>query len=314
MQREITQLITVVIPVYNREKLVVRTLDSISNQIVLPSQIIVVDNNSSDDTIEAVKQWGASHPEVSLRIAIETTPGAAAARQHGLNLVTTPYTLFFDSDDRMLPEHIQCVADAIRNNPEADVITWKCQRILPSGKRKTLHYTSGNPWNCHLYHSLLRTLGYCASTSFFRKIGGWNTSLLQWDDFELGVRVLLASPRIFALEKVLVEIYPQEGSITGTNYHSSAGGWEKSLDECERQIGNSSHPQRSALIRRIIYRRAILAADYNHEGKKELSRHLLKKALSHPLLSPPHRIMLRILHRYRSWGGRGGAIIWNLIN
>lgn len=314
MNREITQLITVVIPVYNREKLVVRTLDSISDQIVLPSQIIIVDNNSSDDTIVAVKEWGALHPEISLRIAIETTPGAAAARQHGLNLVTTPYTLFFDSDDRMLPNHIQCVADAIRNNPEVDVITWRCQSIMPSGRRKTHHFTTGNPWNCHLYHSLLRTLGYCASTSFFRKVGGWNTSLLHWDDFELGVRILLASPRIVAIKKVLVEIYPQEDSITGTNYHSNAGGWEKSLDECERQIAASSHLKKEALIRLIIYRRAILAADYNHEGKKDLSNTLLKKALNHNLITPPLRLILRLLHRYRSLGGRGGAIIWNLIN
>ena len=63
--------ITVVVPVYNREHLVTRALDSIAAQDLRPLSLIVVDNNSTDHSLETVRRWAENHaadPELDLSL------------------------------------------------------------------------------------------------------------------------------------------------------------------------------------------------------------------------------------------------------
>lgn len=90
-------LISIIIPVFNRAGIVGRTLDSIAAQTLRPLNIILVDNNSSDNTLEVLTQWGKDNSTDDFKITIlqEKKPGAAAARNCGLKIVKTPYVMFF---------------------------------------------------------------------------------------------------------------------------------------------------------------------------------------------------------------------------
>ena len=93
---------SIVVPVYNRATAIVRCLDSIAMQRGVEAfSVIVVDNNSTDGSAAAVSAWHDAHSEIDLMQVTETRQGAAAARNKGLNMVTTPYVMFFDSDDEM---------------------------------------------------------------------------------------------------------------------------------------------------------------------------------------------------------------------
>ena len=77
--------ISIIIPVYNRASLVIRTLDSIAAQTLQPDRIIVVDNNSSDGSYDAVKRWMDAYSGTArCTLLTERKPGAAAARNKGL--------------------------------------------------------------------------------------------------------------------------------------------------------------------------------------------------------------------------------------
>ena len=89
--------ITIIIPVYNRAEVVKATLDSVAMQLYRPIDVILVDNNSSDNTLEVLNEWKQAVESDDFRVKVlsESNPGATAARNRGLKEVTTPYTMFF---------------------------------------------------------------------------------------------------------------------------------------------------------------------------------------------------------------------------
>ena len=96
--------IDVVIPMHNSAQWVEGALDSLLEQGPCLGQVICVDNNSSDNSSEAVQAWGQAHPNVRLKLIEERTPGAGAARNAGLKEVNTVWVQFLDSDDLLRPK------------------------------------------------------------------------------------------------------------------------------------------------------------------------------------------------------------------
>ncbi|MDE6485411.1 MAG: glycosyltransferase family 2 protein, partial [Duncaniella sp.] len=99
-----TPLIDVIIPVYNRASIVEKTLRSIERQTVWPARVILVDNNSTDGTMQVLKRWAEEMTGRGLQVKVlsEAMAGAAAARNRGLDASAAEYVMFFDSDDVML--------------------------------------------------------------------------------------------------------------------------------------------------------------------------------------------------------------------
>lgn len=91
--------LTIVIPVWNREREIVRSVDSVARQIAdRPVEIVVVDNASTDGTVRAVRELIRQYPFVSL-VELSCHNNAAAARNAGLELANGEYVWFIDSDD-----------------------------------------------------------------------------------------------------------------------------------------------------------------------------------------------------------------------
>lgn len=98
-------LLTVVIPVYNRANLVKDTLQSLADQTLQVFDVVLVDNNSTDNSLAVLQQWADEHSSHDRRITVlsEAKRGACAARNRGASEVKTPWVMFFDSDDLMDP-------------------------------------------------------------------------------------------------------------------------------------------------------------------------------------------------------------------
>ncbi|MDE6134186.1 MAG: glycosyltransferase family 2 protein, partial [Muribaculaceae bacterium] len=159
--------ITVVIPVYNRAGIVGRTLETLDAQVFQDFYVILVDNNSTDGTLEVLQQWAGKHPGRAT-VLMQPTPGAAAARQMGLDAVATPWTIFFDSDDEMSAMHLANIVKTIDLHPDADIIGWET-RMIRNGKiyRKGAFTTRDMQFRS-LFNGIMATLRYCARTELFR--------------------------------------------------------------------------------------------------------------------------------------------------
>lgn len=298
--------ITVVVPVYNREHLVTRSLDSIAAQDLRPLSLIVVDNNSTDHSLETVRRWAETHaadPELDIRILSETRPGAARARQTGLEHVDSEWVQFFDSDDVMAPG---ILSDALRHSANTDMVCWKRDQISLSGRHSCNPYRPEDILRCHLYNGMLFTEAYMVRTDFIKSVGGWNSDIRVWDDWELGLRLLLASPRYVPLDRIGTTVYSQEESITGTSFSAKEGQWERIIDMMESYVAD--RPDIRAML---DYRRVNLAALYTREGNRSSGRRLLKQALDKASCPAMAKLWLRILYAYTALGGRGAYLLWH---
>lgn len=278
-------MLTVVIPVYNRASLLSRCLDSIAEQTVRPARVIVVDDGSTDGSADVARRHRIGADVVEGRHA-----GAAAARNLGLERVTTEWTMFFDSDDVMLPTHIETAMAMAAD--DVDIVGWDIKYRTKSNRDVVRKFRTKDIRYHNLLHGSLSTQKYMARTSLFRRAGGWNPKVGVWDDIELGARLLNLQPRIVKRDMITVSVFAQEDSITGFNWSDKTEQFCVALDELSRTVPPNHRDWIDLLT-------AILAADIWREdaedGKKVYSR-ISKKSMA-----------VRLAHRYRRSGGRGTA-------
>ena len=99
--------VTVVIPTYNRSRLILRALESLQQQTHRPHNIIIVDDRSTDNTVDVAREWGNAS---GFPLHIEVMPkngGPAAARNRGIQLASSRYIAFLDSDDAYFPHALK---------------------------------------------------------------------------------------------------------------------------------------------------------------------------------------------------------------
>lgn len=119
--------ISVVIPAYKREKLILPTLRSLLQQTRQPSEVIVVDDASPDGTVEAVKAFAREHPALNLRCVVqERNQGVSAARNRGIREATGEWVAFLDSDDLWDPSHLEKLIEASTTS-DAEVVFSKAK-------------------------------------------------------------------------------------------------------------------------------------------------------------------------------------------
>ena len=188
------------------------------------------------------------------------------------------------------------------------MVYFRVRNVRLDGKTGVTHKASGDPMVTHLVHSLLRTQGYACETALMRRAGGWNGSLRCWEDLELGVRIMSEARRRVYIPDVNVEVISREDSVTGKDFASKKGEWEKALDEMEKSLERGINRHRDKWLRYVDYRRVILAASYRHEGLKEEAAKLLRQALDSPRLNAVQRLYLRLAYAYTAAGGRGASI------
>ena len=90
--------VSVIIPVYNTEKYLEKCLDSVCNQTLSDIEIICINDASTDNSLEVLKQYAATDNRIKV-ISFEENKGAAAARNTGIEIATGEYIGFVDSDD-----------------------------------------------------------------------------------------------------------------------------------------------------------------------------------------------------------------------
>lgn len=294
-------LITIVIPLYNRAHLIGRTLDSFAAQDMEGAGIIVVDNGSTDGSATRVEEWRRQRqPAFSLRVVTEPRKGAPQARNRGAAEADTPFLMFFDSDDEAMPGLVAQLRTCITRWPDADILGWDTAIELPSGGIRTGKFGTHHPLSAHLAHSCLSTQRYAVRRDFFTAAGGWDERLTGWDDFELGVRLLLRKPR---MRKILpdgchgVRTHFTEESITGRSFSATPAKWEQALDLIAEQLAREC-PQ---ALDWTDYRRAVLAAEYRREGDRANAARLLAECLH--LSRHPRRA--RLFYLWHRLIGRG---------
>jgi len=97
--------ISVVIPMYNSRDTIIKSLDSIKYQTALDKifEIIVVNDGSTDDSLEIVKKYKELNPSLTIIIIDRHNGGVSVARNEGMKIAKGDWIALLDSDDEWLP-------------------------------------------------------------------------------------------------------------------------------------------------------------------------------------------------------------------
>ena len=276
-----TPLFTIVIPYFNRAQFLPATLESLRQLTYRPLRVLLVDNHSTDTSAALCREFAEQHsaPDFSIRLLEQPKPGAAAARNTGLAQVETPYVYFFDSDDLLSPTFFDDVAALLSQqttSKQVDMLTLTTRMTFPDGRSVLRRPRPSTSAVEQVLTGMLSTQSVVWRTAFLRKIGGWNESVMVWNDWELGLRALLANPTMRILpHEGYHQIQQHAQSITGETFSSRLPQLLHSFSQAEQAAHN--HP---TILQALDGRRLILAGHIHHEGNAQEAAQLRAQVLS----------------------------------
>jgi glycosyltransferase involved in cell wall biosynthesis len=278
------KLVSIIIPYYNRADYFVRTLQSVVQQTYRPLEILLVDNASTDASPKIAQTFQEKHQEENLRVILlsRDKQGAAAARNKGLQEAHGDYIYFFDSDDEMSASFI---SDAITLAETAnyDVVAAVTRMVNQKNQHIARKYVyTKNPCD-QILTGMLSTQAMFFNSNFIRHIGGWSENLLFWNDWELGIRVLLASPKMIWMKKRMYHyIYQHPESITGNSLSESFPKIIDAFKQAEKDISLAAPKSKKKCFRALLLREHIIAGHLYREGHPQQARECLQIAQQIP--------------------------------
>lgn len=246
--------ISAVIPTYNRENTIKRCLDSILNQTYPIFEIIVVDDGSTDKTVDIIEK------EYAGRVTVfrQKNKGAQAARNAGIRMAKGDYIAFLDSDDEWLPDKLKLQVRELDKNAEAvicgdgyiqtdwakniPVIYRKSENIKRqhrTGSRRmfSLNGRSGFVYNALLRESFCLFQGMLTSKESLIKIGLLDENVPSFQEWDTAIR--LAKIREFSyIHKPLFVYHLHDGETISKSQKKAIDGLEYICDKYKYEIMN----------------------------------------------------------------------------
>jgi GT2 family glycosyltransferase len=199
-----TPLVSILIPAFNAQQWIAETLESAVGQTWSRKEIILVDDGSTDRTLEIARQFERR----GVSIVSQPNQGAAAARNSALAASHGDYLQWLDADDLLAPDKIERQVEAIAAIAARD--PGRASRLLLSSAWGRFMYRSDRAeftptalWNdlspaewLRLkmgYNLYMQTATWLVSRELTESAGRWDTRLLGDDDGEYFCRVLLQS-------------------------------------------------------------------------------------------------------------------------
>ncbi|MCC7101085.1 MAG: glycosyltransferase family 2 protein [Rubrivivax sp.] len=119
------------IPLYNKRDYIVEAVHSVLAQTHPASELLVVDDGSTDGSADLVRALG----DERIRVVRQANAGVSAARNHGIRLAVGDLVAFLDADDRWHPEFLASVTGLAQRYPAAGLLCTGYARISPTGGR-----------------------------------------------------------------------------------------------------------------------------------------------------------------------------------
>lgn len=262
-------LISVIIPVYNGEKTIKTTIDSVLNQTFTDFELLVVNDGSQDSTLAVVNEI----QDARIRVFSFPNSGVSASRNRGLAEAKGEFISFLDADDLWTPDKLETQLKALQENPQAAVAYSCTDWIDESGQflRAGGHMTvNGNAYE----KLLLRDFVESGSNPLIRRqaleeVGTFDESLAFAEDWDLWLR-LAARYEYVAVPsaQILYRISPESAS---SNIWKMEVGSLKVIERHFAQAPESLQPlKRETLGSRYKYL-MFKAIEGNLERKKGLA-------------------------------------------
>ncbi len=216
-------LVSVIIPTYNRKNTLKRCIDSVLAQTYRNFEIILVDDCSTDGTMEYVEAEYGDVSDINIvYVRNDSNLGAGASRNVGVSYAAGEYLAFHDSDDTWHPDKLekQMREFAFCNDKVGAVYSL----FLADGpdayvyppKEVQLPLKSGYVFYTLLLNSLVGMITLVVKKNVFLEAGGFNEQLNSLEDYELTLRIA-RDYAIILVDEVLATAYESQESVGKRN-------------------------------------------------------------------------------------------------
>ncbi|WP_191859181.1 glycosyltransferase family 2 protein [Hanstruepera ponticola] len=190
--------LSVVIPVYNGAEFILKSYHSILSQDIDDFELLYVDNNSADNSIEIIKKLQLEDQRVIL--LDQTKQGASAARNKGIASAKGDYVYIFDVDDEIYPGALQKMITVLDASPSLDAVFGKMVKsqksilktVKPDNETHEVIIKEKPFWGLYWFSSLANVVGppaFLYRKDVFKSIGLYNESLLIGEDTAFDIKL-----------------------------------------------------------------------------------------------------------------------------
>lgn len=215
-------MVSVVVPTYNSGRFIKDTIASIQSQSFVGWEAIIIDDRSTDDTVDILNSIALADDRIKL-IELAENGGVATARNKGIKEARGRYIAFLDSDDIWLPEKLELQFDFMRDTGCAFSFT-----------RVARHDEQGNPLGTSKipdkvdYSTLLKTNVVVCSSAMYdtQQLGKvYMPNIRKRQDFAMWLSLLKLCDYGYGLQETLVNYTVRDGSVSSNRASAASYTW-----------------------------------------------------------------------------------------
>lgn len=192
-----TKLVSIIIPCYNSERTVLETIDSAVNQTYTNIEIIVIDDGSTDNSLNIIKNRAVG--QQNLFVFSKSNAGLPATRNFGFTKSKGEYIVFLDSDDLLSTTFVSECMQVIAADPSLSMV---CTQAKFFERESGLCVHPKYSFKLLLMKNCL-TATALVNSAFFKDIGMYDENLKFAEDWELWIRLFSKYPNNHRIEKPL---------------------------------------------------------------------------------------------------------------
>ncbi|TNI18545.1 glycosyltransferase family 2 protein [Aeromonas salmonicida] len=214
-------LVSIVMPSYNSEKTISAAINSIVAQDYPYWELLITDDNSSDNTIAILKDFEAQDPRINV-VCNDTNSGAGFSRNHSIRRSKGKYIAFLDSDDLWNPDKLKVQISFMEEKNYSFTFS-SYQMFSNEGEGKVVHAPASVTYNELLYGNVIG----CLTAVYNAEILGRQEMPLirKRQDMGLWLALLKKCEKAYGLPDVLAR-YRTDSGMTQNKLHVAKYQWE----------------------------------------------------------------------------------------
>jgi len=228
-------LISVIIPAYNSAKTISESIDSVLKQAYDNTEILVIDDGSTDNTEEVIASYGNRIIYVK-----QANSGPSAARNRGINESFGDLIAFLDADDVWVPNKLSKQVQRFIDNPDLGLCGAACNNCNSDLDVIELHDVCPTDpqriWRELLVQNLFATPTVVVRRECFQKAGYFNESIGFAEDWDMWLRIVNLYSAAY-IDEPLCLCRRLDGGLTNTFSHKKMEDWQQIIELNRKRFG-----------------------------------------------------------------------------
>ncbi|OQX91514.1 MAG: hypothetical protein B6D58_07700 [candidate division Zixibacteria bacterium 4484_95] len=301
-------LVSVITPLYNSEKYIGETIESVIGQTYHNWEMVIVDDCSTDSSADIVEKYSKKDPRIRLIKCEKNFGGPARPRNIGIKNAKGEYIAFLDSDDRWYPEKLFSVKRIFELYPDVDIVYHAELEVSLDGRKKILDY--GQVKEPAYEDLLFRGNKLLTSATVVRRdvaieVGGFskNMDFNSVEDYDFWLKLARLGSKFYYLNHVLGEYYRGPESLTNKiEYHAqnAFNVYKSHLEQLRAEGKLTGSDFNKFLATREVQKLYNIGRRYHQVNSYQKSRRFFVRAIKRrPLWYKPYYGMLLTLMKIK---------------